>query len=94
MSPGNLIYKPLNITYTAFLQFCFNNDLNKFYEGKRWTNWQTEVSKLNSENVFSFYPFLWTKEGKDIDKNVQNGVPVEEQYNYNPNLQKQPGLNK
>jgi len=88
------MYKPLNITYTEFLQFCFNNDLNKIYEGKRWTNWQAEVSKLNSENVFSFYPFLWTKEGKDIDKNVQNGVPVEEQYNYNPDLQKQPGLDK
>src|SRR4051812_15885417 len=36
-SPDNLEYEALDITYTQFLEFCFNNDLDKFYKGYRWT---------------------------------------------------------
>ncbi|WP_216823609.1 DUF2625 domain-containing protein [Niastella vici] len=94
LSPDNLEYEPLDITYSEFLQFCFNNDLEKFYDGLRWTNWRSEVSKLQGDQVFNFYPFLWTKEGKDINKNHRKAVPVEEQYSLNLDLRKQLGLNK
>ena len=93
-SPDNLEYEPLDITYTEFLQFCFNNDLNKFYKGKRWTKWRDEVSKLDGDKVFNFYPFLWTKEGKDINNNSRKAVPVEEQYRLNLDIRKQLGLDK
>lgn len=91
-SPDNLEYEPLDITYTEFLQFCFNNDLEIFYTGKRWTNWRDEVSKLDGDKVFSFYPFLWTKEGRGINKNSRKAVPVEEQYSLNIDMRKQLGL--
>jgi hypothetical protein len=39
-SPDDLEYEPLDITYTEFLQFCFNGDLDKFYKGNRWTTWR------------------------------------------------------
>jgi hypothetical protein len=93
-SPDNLEYEPLDITYTEFLHFCFNNDLDKFYEGNRWTKWRDEVSKLDGDKVFNFYPFLWTKEGKDINKNSRKAVPVEEQYSLNLEMRKQLGLDK
>jgi hypothetical protein len=93
-SPDNLKYESLSITYTEFLQFCFNNDLDKFYEGKRWKNWRNEVSKLAGDTVFNFYPFLWTKEGKDINKNSRKVVSVEEQYGFNSDMRKQLGLDK
>ena len=93
-SPDNLEYEPLGITYTEFLQFCFNNDLDKFYKGNRWTKWRDEVSKLDGNKVFNFYPFLWTKEGKDINKNSRRAVPVEEQYRLNLDMRKQLGLDK
>jgi len=93
-SPDNLEYEPLDITYTEFLQFCFNNDLNKFYKGNRWTKWRDEVSKLDGNKVFNFYPFLWTKEGKDINKNSRKAISIEEQYSFNLDMRKQLGLDK
>lgn len=93
-SPDDLEYEPLDITYTEFLQFCFDGNLDKFYEGKRWTTWRNEVSQLDGDKVFNFYPFLWTKEGKDINKISRKMVPVEEQYSFNLNMRKQLGLDK
>lgn len=94
LSPGNLEYEPLGLNYTQFLHFCFNNDLDKFYEGNRWTNWRNEVSTLNGDKVFNFYPFLWTKEGKDVNKNSRKAISVEEQYDFNLAMRKQLGLDK
>lgn len=93
-SPDNLEYEPLDITYTGFLYFCFNNDLDKFYEGYRWHNWKTDVSKLTGDQVFNFFPYLWTKEGKDLNKVSRKAIPVEEQYNLNLDFRKQLGLEK
>jgi len=82
-SPDKLKFEPLDITYTRFINFCFNGDLSKFYEGKRWTNWRNEVSELNGDKGYSFYPLLCTFEGKDINKDSRKVVPVEELYNMN-----------
>lgn len=94
LAPDNLEYEPLDITYTQFLEFCFNADLDKFYKGNRWKKWREDVSKLDGDKVFSFYPFLWTKEGKDINKNARKEVPVEEQYNLSLSMRHQLGLDK
>ncbi len=91
-APDNLEYEPLDITYTEFLDFCFNNDLNQFYIDNRWKNWQKEVSELDGNKVFNFYPYLWTKEGKDINKNSRKAISIEEQYNLNIEFRKQLGL--
>ncbi len=68
-SPDNLTYEPLGLTYTEFLHFCFNDDMDEFYEGYRWKNWKEDVAKLDGNKVFSFVPILWTAEGKDINPN-------------------------
>jgi hypothetical protein len=88
-SPDNLEYEPLDLTYTEFLLFCFNNDLEKFYKGNRWKNWRKEVAGLAGDKVFNFYPFLWTKEGKDIEKVSRKAIAVEEQYRLNLDLRRQ-----
>jgi hypothetical protein len=89
LSPDNLNWEPLELTYTEFLLFCFNHDLNKYYEGLRWKNWQKDVLALDGNKVYNFYPFLWTKEGKNIDKNSRKQIPVEEQYRFNIDMKKQ-----
>lgn len=88
-SPDNLEYEALDITYSEFLEFCFNNNLDKFYEGNRWNGWREEVSKLKGDEVFNFYPFLWSAEGSDINKSSRKIIPVEEQYSLNIDLRKQ-----
>lgn len=83
LSPDNLKWKALGLTYTEFLNFCFNSDLDKFYKGLRWSNWHEEVSKLDGNLVYTFYPFLWTTEGKNIDKTFRRPIPIEEQFKFN-----------
>ncbi|ULQ55202.1 DUF2625 domain-containing protein [Flavihumibacter rivuli] len=90
-SPDNLNYEPLDLTYTEFLDFCFNGNLDEFYRGLRWPQWKEDLRLLNGDSVFSFYPFLWTKEGKDITKSVRKVVPVEEQFQFNLDMRKQLG---
>jgi Protein of unknown function DUF2625 len=92
LAPDNLQWEALDMTYTEFLLFCFNGDLSKFYEHLRWTNWKEDVSKLEGDKVFSFYPYLWTKEGQDISKNARKTTPIEEQYNFSMTSRKQMGL--
>jgi hypothetical protein len=91
LAPDNLRWEPLAITYTEFLLFCFNNDLSKYYENLRWHDWKKEVRNLDGDKVYNFYPMLWTKEGKDINKDSRKAIPIEEQYNLNMDLLKQLG---
>lgn len=93
-SPDNLEYEPLDITYSEFLGFCFNNDLDKFYEGNRWNGWREDISKLKGDEVFNFYPFLWTDEGSDINKCSRKIISIQEQYSLNLDLRKQLGFEK
>jgi hypothetical protein len=83
LSPDRLLWESLKMTYTEFLHFCFSGDLDKFYRGLRWNNWQQEVSVLDGNQVYNFHPFLWTAEGRDINKVSRKPIPVEEQYRFN-----------
>jgi Protein of unknown function DUF2625 len=94
LSPDNLKWEPMDWTYTDFLNFCFNGNIEKFYEGLRWTNWKEDVSKLDGNSSYSFYPFLWTKEGKDINKDSIKIITIDEQYSFINNSRKQLGLDK
>jgi hypothetical protein len=93
-SPDNLEYEPMGLSYTEFLMFCFNNDLDKYYKGLRWKGWQKEVADISGDQVFNFYPYLWTKEGKDIEKDSRKAVPIEEQYTLTMSMRAQLGIDK
>lgn len=80
------------MTYTEFLFFCFNGKLDKFHKSLRWKNWEKEVAALDGNEVFNFYPFLWTKEGKNIEKCSRKNIPISEQYQLNINMRKQLGM--
>lgn len=90
-SPDNLEYEALDLTYTEFLLFCFNYDLNEFYEGLRWKGWEKDIENLNGDEVFNFYPYLWTKEGSNIEKTSKKVIPIEEQFQLNLSLRNQLG---
>jgi len=88
-APDSLEYEPLSITYTEFLNFCFHNNLEDFYKGYRWKTWKEDVAKLSCDSVFTFVPYLWTKEGKDIEMASRKAIPIEEQYRLNLDFRKQ-----
>ncbi len=43
LSPDNLEWEAMGLSYSEFLQFCFSGDLEKYYSGNRWKNWRKEV---------------------------------------------------
>jgi hypothetical protein len=51
-----------------------------------------ELTALDGNDDFNFYPFLWTKEGKNIEKCSRKKVPISEQYQLNINMRKQLGM--
>jgi len=77
-APDNLTWEPMGIGYSEFLNFCFNGDLTAFYSNLRWQGWQADVRVLDGNQGFSFMPFLWTTEGKDINKVNRRAVPIQE----------------
>jgi len=64
LAPDSLEYEPLDLSYSDFLNFCFNGDLEQFYKNIIWRTWKTDVIGLHGDQVYNFYPYLWTKEGK------------------------------
>ncbi len=94
LSPDRLIWEPLFLSYTEFLNFCFSGDLGLFYESLRWDHWEKDVAKLDGNKVYNFQPFLWSKEGKDINKNKRKAIPVAEQYDFNISARSRLGLDK
>lgn len=92
LSPDNLEWEPLDLTYTDFLNFCFNGDLKDFYKDLRWKGWEAEVEALDGNKAISFFPYLWTTEDKDINKVARKAIPIGEHYAFLLSMRKQLGL--
>lgn len=80
-APDHLDWEQTEMSYTDFLKFCLTGDPNKFYAGYRWNNWEKDIDTLDGNSGMSIYPFLWTKEGKDINKVSRRPVPLQELWN-------------
>jgi hypothetical protein len=77
-APDDLLWTSTNLSYTEFLNFCFSGDLKKFYENLYWTGWEKDIKSIDGTQGFSFFPFLCTVEGKDINKDSRKAVPIQE----------------
>jgi hypothetical protein len=91
LSPDNLNWESMHFGYSDFINFCFSGDINTFYADMRWKNWKQDLAKLSGNQVYNFYPYPWTAEGKDINKSSRGIVPTEEQYLFNMDARKQLG---
>ena len=76
-APDRLEWEPLGRGYSDFLQWAFQGDLERFYEGQRWPEWPADVSTLAGNQAFSIYPFLWEK-GPPIGERSRKPVPMAE----------------
>ncbi|MXV37979.1 DUF2625 family protein [Flavobacteriaceae bacterium Ap0902] len=81
LAQDTLEWECLNIGYSDFLYWALNGDLVKFYEPFRWNNWERDIQKANGNQVYSFVPYLWTKEGENIENIDKKLVPIEENFN-------------
>lgn len=90
-APDTLEWENMEISYSDFISFCCNGDIAGFYAPFRWSGWEEEVAALEGTLAFSFVPFLFTKEGKDIGNTSRKAVPVEELWHLQLDLKKQFG---
>lgn len=90
-APDTLEWENMEIGYSEFIRFCCSGDIAGFYEQYRWNNWQQDISDMTGNQGFSFYPFLFTKEGKDLEKVSKKPVPMEELWSLQMDLRQQHG---
>ena len=95
-TPGNVFYLPPDTLewedcekgYGDFLHWALVGDLQMYYENLRWQNWREEIRNLSGDNVYTFFPFLFTEEGGDIDQVSRKPIPIAEHYAATLDLQK------
>ena len=80
LAPDDGRWEAQHISYTEFINFCFVGDMDQYYDGLRWKNWKNEIGNLSGDEGYFIYPYLWTKEGKDITKDTRKIIPIEELY--------------
>ncbi|MFO0975448.1 MAG: DUF2625 domain-containing protein [Planctomycetaceae bacterium] len=79
LAPDNLEWEGLEIGYSELLRWAFAGDLEGFYQDLRWSTWRHDTASLSGDQCFSFYPFLWTKQGST--ENSHRGiVPVASEF--------------
>lgn len=88
-APDNLRWEATNKTYSDFLLFCFSGDLASYYKDIRWKGWEPEVQALTGNQGIVCYPFLFTKEGKNVAKNKRKAVPIAELWTFGQDMQRQ-----
>jgi len=77
--PDRLEWEPLEIGFTELFCWSLTSKLSDFYRELRWPDWKSDLATLSGDFCFSFYPFLWTKEGS-IAGSDRRPVPVAEAF--------------
>lgn len=77
-APDTLEWEDTEKGYTDFMNWVFHGDLNLYYETFRWYNWQEDVKQLAPNQGISIFPYLWTKEGKDIENTHKQAIELKE----------------
>ena len=84
-APDTLKWEALDIGYTDFVRWAVGDKLSAFYEDLRWDGWESDVKTVGGDQCFTFYPFLWAKEGS-VESSSRKPVSVPEQYAFNVEL--------
>lgn len=87
-APDSLDWEPMKIGFTDFLMWALSERLEQFYETLRWLSWREDIAGLSGDSCFSFYPFLWTKEGS-LTASHREKVPVQEAFDLKVELLRQ-----
>ncbi|MEI2281016.1 DUF2625 family protein [Paenibacillus polysaccharolyticus] len=62
-APDALEWESTELSYSKFMTWLAEGDLQLFYETFRWKGWQEDMAQLDKGQVFAYFPPLWTKEG-------------------------------
>lgn len=78
-APDSLRWVGLGAGHSAWLSWVLSGGLDGFYENLRWDGWRGEVRALNGRQGLSFFPPLWSAEGRrDLPATSRRAVPMAE----------------
>ncbi len=81
-APDTMEWESTDKGYSDFIYWCFHGDLDLYYKGFFWEGFETDLKQLSGTQAVSFFPYLWTKEGQDINACDRKIVPIEEIWNF------------
>lgn len=79
-SPKDHHWHSLSFTYTEFLLWALNGDIEAFYQGLFWQSWQADVKQLDGNQLFVFNPDLSEDKTMSIDQRQKREVNIETHY--------------
>ena len=92
LAPDNLKWASLWESYGAWVDFCVAGDLVKFYGDYRWKGWRKDLDTLGGGRIFYIIPPLWSKEGKDINRDWHRAVSADELYSHTMLMRRKVGV--
>ena len=79
-SPKDMTWHDLNFSYTEFLLWALNGDIDAFYQGLFWDNWQEDVKRLDGNQMIVFTPELSTDKQTEINQRQRSEINIETHY--------------
>ncbi len=86
-APDSLDWQDIGTGYTGFLQAALQGKLGLLYEGLRWAGWEKEVAAASADYGYSFYPPLFTREGKKGAS--RKLIPMTELWSFEKDMKRQ-----
>lgn len=77
-APDTLEWEDTEKGYTDFVDWVLNGDLDTYYSTFRWKSWIEDLKAMTPGQGIAVYPFLWTAEGRDMERNAKRPVAIEE----------------
>lgn len=71
LAADDTVWVPLGVGHSDFIHWCLTGDLSALYAPFTYLDVFAMRPLPAFEGTLSFYPFLWTKEGKDRQPSVQ-----------------------
>ena len=87
-APDCLEWEDMEMGYSDFIWWTLTGDLEQFYEGLKWDNWNIEIENLDGNKGIGFYPFLWT-EYDNINDLSRKSISIDEIWNLQLDFKKQ-----
>lgn len=79
LPPDTLVWEDTGKSYSDFLVWSFNGDLEMYYETMRWENWREDLKGICGDEAFGFMPPLCFGDAP-IDKRSRELVRVAKLY--------------
>jgi hypothetical protein len=77
-APDTLEWLDTGLSYSGFVRWSVEGDLDGYYTDLRWPGWRDETAPLSLNEGISIYPFPWASTGGALKDRSRRVVPIDE----------------